>query len=144
MAMAAAGRAPEIEVAAGLVFRQGRLLITRRREGDHLGGLWEFPGGKRESHETFEECLRRELKEELDAEVQVGSLIQSVRHAYPERAVHLKFFRCVLTGGEPKALGCDALAWVGPDELLRYSFPPADARLLDLLRESPGLWREPG
>ena len=60
-----------IEVAAGLVFRDGQLLITQRRMQDHLGGLWEFPGGKREVNESFEDCLRRELKEELGIEVKV-------------------------------------------------------------------------
>src|SRR5262245_45725195 len=60
-----------IEVAAGLVFRGGKVLITQRRPDDHLGGLWEFPGGKREPNETFEQCLHRELKEELGIEVHV-------------------------------------------------------------------------
>src|SRR5947209_16154187 len=83
-----------IEVAAGLVFRDGKLLITQRRADAHLGGLWEFPGGKREQDETFEECLRRELREELGVEVIVGELFESVTHAYPEKTVQLKFFRC--------------------------------------------------
>src|SRR2546423_2979763 len=83
-----------IEVAAGLVFRAGSLLITQRRPQDHLGGLWEFPGGKREPAETFEECLRRELREELGIEVQVQGLLASVQHAYPEKTVLLQFYRC--------------------------------------------------
>src|SRR5216117_3701039 len=69
-----------IEVAAGVVFRDGRVLITQRRPDDHLGGLWEFPGGKRESGETFEECLQRELREELGIEVEVGEWLGSVTH----------------------------------------------------------------
>jgi 8-oxo-dGTP pyrophosphatase MutT (NUDIX family) len=70
------GSAP-IEVAAGLVFRQGRLLITQRPACSHLGGLWEFPGGKREAGESLADCLRRELREELGIEVDVGELVES-------------------------------------------------------------------
>src|SRR6266567_9219754 len=84
-----------IEVAAGLVLRDGQLLITQRRGGDHLGGLWEFPGGKRERHETFEACLRRELKEELGIEVEVHRLFDSITYAYPEKLVRLNFYRCL-------------------------------------------------
>jgi mutator protein MutT len=133
---------PEIEVAAGLVFRAGRLLLTQRRRGDHLGGLWEFPGGKRMSEETFEACLRRELKEELDVEVEVGDLVETVRHAYPDRRVLLKFYVCRILEGEPRALACAALAWIQDSELVDYSFPEADAVLVERLRRSWSCWSE--
>jgi mutator protein MutT len=134
---------PEVlEVAAGLVFRNGRLLITQRRPQDHLGGLWEFPGGKRESGESFEACLRRELKEELGLEVEPGELLDSITHAYPESTVHLKFYRCACPIDEPQLLGCHALAWVNQTELNDYAFPAADQRLLDLLRARKDLWAE--
>src|SRR5712692_8874159 len=77
------------EVAAGLVFRDGRLLITQRQAGAHLGGLWEFPGGKREGPESFQACLRRELREELGIEVEVGELVETITHQYPEKTVGL-------------------------------------------------------
>ena len=130
-----------IDVAAGLVFRNGMLLITQRHADDHLGGLWEFPGGKREPNETFEECLVRELREELGIEVIVGELIESLTHTYPEKTVHLKFFRCVWKEHEPQSLGCSAFQWVSAHELGSYEFPAADARLLKTLRETPDLWR---
>jgi len=130
-----------IEVAAGLVFHNGRLLITQRRAEDHLGGLWEFPGGKRRLNEEFEACLRRELEEELDIAVEIGELIQCVTHRYPEKSVHLKFYRCRLCAHEPQPIGCQALAWVTLPELRQYSFPAADARLLDKLENAPELWR---
>src|SRR6186713_719303 len=101
-----------IEVSAGLVFRRGKLLITQRHANAHLGGLWEFPGGKRESGETFEECLARELQEELGIQVEVGALFEDTTHAYPETAVRLKFFVCRIAQGEPQPLGCAALKWV--------------------------------
>jgi len=130
-----------IEVAAGLVFHEGRLLITQRPEGAHLAGLWEFPGGKREPGETFEACLVRELREELGMEVAVGELLADMTHAYPEKTVRLKFFRCGWTSGEPRALGCAAWRWVAAEDLKDEAFPPADRQLLRRLRSSPGLWR---
>ncbi len=129
-----------IEVAAGLIFRHGRLLITQRRAGDHLGGLWEFPGGKREAQESFEACLRREIREELGLEIEPVELVQTMTHAYPEKTVHLRFFRCRCVAGEPQSLACQALAWVSLTELPRYAFPAADERLLDLLMKRPDLW----
>ena len=135
---------PLIDVAAALVFRGGKLLITQRQAEAHLGGLWEFPGGKREPGETFEQCLARELCEELGIEVDVGSLIESLTHHYPEKAVHLKFYRCRWQRHEPQALGCAAFKWVTAGELQDYAFPAADAQLLDRLRATPALWSEDG
>jgi mutator protein MutT len=129
-----------VEVAAGLIFRDGRLLITQRPAGGHLAGLWEFPGGKRERTESFESCLKRELLEELGIEVAVREEIDSVRHVYPEKTVFLRFFRCEWLRHEPRALGCAGLAWIQAEELAQYEFPPADARLLTKLRATPGLW----
>jgi 8-oxo-dGTP diphosphatase len=123
-----------IEVAAALIFRAGKLLITQRHAGSHLGGLWEFPGGKREPEETFEQCLVRELLEELGVETSVGGLFEEITHAYPEKTVRLKFFICRLARGEPRPLGCAAVKWAGKPDLDDHDFPAADARLLDKLR----------
>ena len=129
-----------IEVAAGLIFRNGKLLIAQRYPEAHLGGLWEFPGGKRECDETFEACLTRELREELGIEVTVRELMETVQHDYPEKRVLLKFFHCHWLANEPQPLGCPAFAWVTREELSQYQFPAADARLLEKLRISPHLW----
>jgi mutator protein MutT len=126
-----------MEVAAGLIFNKGRLLITQRKKSDHLGGLWEFPGGKRESGETFEGCLFRELREELGVDVEVGELVESISHEYPGRKVLIKFFRCNIILGEPKPLDCQDLEWVEANELAKYEFPPADTQLLHRLRSEP-------
>ncbi len=135
---------PPIDVAAALVFRGGKLLITQRPAAAHLGGLWEFPGGKREPDESFEACLERELREELAIEVVVGALIESITHDYSDKCVHLKFFRCQWLRNEPKPLGCLALKWVAPAELSDYEFPAADARLLQRLQTDAALWHEQG
>jgi mutator protein MutT len=126
-------------VAAGLIFRAGKLLITQRHADAHLGGLWEFPGGKREAGETFEDCLVRELREELGVVVAVGELIEEFTHAYAEKMVFLKFFSCRLVAGEPRPLGCAGLKWVNHQGLARHKFPAADAKLLERLRD-PGFW----
>lgn len=131
-----------IDVAAALLFKEGNVLITQRYQDAHLGGLWEFPGGKREPTETFEQCLARELQEELGIEAQVLDLVESLTHVYPEKTVNLKFFRCRLQKNEPRALGCPAFAWVNQSELANYRFPAADARLLSRLGQDPQLWRE--
>ncbi|HEV7923994.1 MAG TPA: 8-oxo-dGTP diphosphatase MutT [Verrucomicrobiae bacterium] len=130
---------PPIEVAAGLVFREGKLLITERPAKSHLGGLWEFPGGKREAGESFEQCLRRELTEELGIEVQVHELVEDLIHHYPERSVHLKFFRCRWLRHEPRAILCHDWKWIGLEQMSDFQFPAADARLLEKLRSD---WRQ--
>ena len=129
-----------IDVAAALIFRSGKLLIAQRHVEAHLGGLWEFPGGKREPHETFEQCLTRELGEELGIEVVVGELLEIVTHSYPEKTVHLRFFRCQWKAHEPQPLGCSDFKWVSAGELRDYAFPAADARLLEKLLRNPELW----
>ena len=130
-----------IEVAAGLIFRSSKLLIAQRRADAHLGGLWEFPGGKLEAGETFQQSLARELAEELGVGVSVGELFETVTHAYPEKTVHLKFFLCRLARGEPQPLGCAALRWVTKSELDDHTFPAADAGLLEKIRATEELWQ---
>ena len=124
---------PFVEVSAALIFLHGKLLITQRHAKSHLGGLWEFPGGKREAGESFEECLIREIREELGIEISVGELFEEIFHAYAEKNVHLKFFLCRLESGQPRPLGCAAISWVGKSELADYKFPAADEYLLEKL-----------
>ncbi len=132
----------EIEVAAALVFRAGKLLITQRHADAHLGGMWEFPGGKREPGEAFDVCLKRELREELGIEVVVGELLESVTHTYSDRIVHLQFFRCRWAEHEPQLLDCADFKWVTSGELKQHEFPEADAQLIERLETTPALWRD--
>ena len=122
-----------IQVAAGLIFRDGRYLIAKRKAGSHLEGLWEFPGGKREGGETLEACLRRELQEECGIGIEDPRLVEVIHHTYPEKTVELHFFHCRIAIGEPRALGCAALAWVRPAELGIHEFPPADRSVVEVL-----------
>ncbi len=130
----------QIEVSAALIFRDGKLLIAQRHAKSHLGGLWEFPGGKRELRETFEECLVREIREELGVEISVGELFEEITHDYPEKTVHLKFFICGLLHGEPQPLDCAAVKWIEKSELITHAFPAADAQLLEKLKNPRLTW----
>lgn len=132
--------ATPVEVAAGLVFREGKLLITRRPEEAHLGGLWEFPGGKRRPTESYSQCLIRELREELDIEIEVGPVLESITHAYPGKTVYLQFLVCRWLRREPRPLGCSAFRWITAAELKQYDFPAADAQLVAHLEGAPHLW----
>ena len=123
-----------IEVAAGLICREGRYLIARRKPGIHLAGLWEFPGGKREADETLEDCLRRELFEELSIRVDMPIPFRIIRHEYAEKTVELHFFRCAIEDGQPEAVDCAEVRWVSPQELDHYQFPPADRPVIDALQ----------
>ena len=129
-----------LEVSAALIFRNGKLLIAQRPADSHLGGLWEFPGGKCEPGETFEQCLVREMREELGVEISVGEMFEEIRHDYPEKSVHLKFFLCRLLSGEPQPLDCAALKWVEKPQLDAHDFPAADAQLLEKLKSPRLAW----
>jgi mutator protein MutT len=134
----------QIEVSAALIFRHGKLLITQRHANAHLGGRWEFPGGKREAGESFQACLVREIREELGVEIAVGELFEEISHAYPEKSVHLKFFLCQLLSGEPEPLDCAALKWVDQAGLDGHEFPAADAKLLEKLKAAREIWISTG
>ena len=123
-----------IEVAAGLVHREGRYLIARRGPGVHLAGFWEFPGGKREPDETLEACLRRELFEELGIQIDAPRPFQVIRHEYPEKIVELHFFHCRIETGQATAIDCAEIRWVWPHELGDFEFPPADRPIIEALR----------
>lgn len=122
--------APTVEVAAGLIVREGRILIAQRRSNAHLGGLWEFPGGKRKPDESFEACLTREAMEELGVTIAVHEQVASAEHRDAGQRVRLRFYRCTILAGEPKPLGCEACRWITPAEISAYPFPPADEPLV--------------
>jgi 8-oxo-dGTP diphosphatase len=113
-------------VAAAVIIREGRVLLTRRAEGQHLAGLWEFPGGKLEQGESPEEALARECREECGIEIAVSEILEVTHHRYPEKEVLLLFYRCELRSGEVKHLQVADHAWVAPADLRDYPLPPAD------------------
>ncbi len=125
-----------IVVAAGVVFRDGRVLVTQRKKGAHLEGLWELPGGKLEPAEDPRHAVVRELREELGIEVTVGAPLEITSHAYPQKHVLLLFFEATLTAGSPEPTAIDVadFQWADRETLDRLSFPPADVAVVEVIR----------
>jgi A/G-specific adenine glycosylase len=131
---------PHKHVGAGIVVdRRGRYLIAQRKEGSMLGGLWEFPGGTREEGETIEQCIARELQEELGIDVEVGAHVITVRHAFSHFTMDLHAHACTLAKGRPRAIDCAAWKWAARGELRRYPFGRADRRIIDAIESAPRL-----
>ena len=124
-----------IRVTAAILEKDGKILIAKRKTGDKLfAGLWEFPGGKVEEGETPEECMARELKEELDIEVEVVGLITSNKHKYPHGYFELIAYRVKYISGEIVLNDHDDFKWVTVDEMDNFEFPPADIPIIKELK----------
>ena len=129
---------PVLEVGCAIIERKGRILIAQRHDHDHLGGFWEFPGGKIEAGETVEECLAREVLEELGFHIRPRRELRQIRHAYPERELLLHFWLCDWHSKEPQKIDCQDFCWILPSELRNFKFPPADSDLIDHLISAQG------
>ncbi|MFO0589228.1 MAG: (deoxy)nucleoside triphosphate pyrophosphohydrolase [Polyangiaceae bacterium] len=126
----------QILVAAAAVIRDGRVLLTQRKQGSHLAGAWELPGGKAEHDEDPRDAVVRELREELGVEVIVGDILDVTFHRYPEKSVLLLFYEAALAqdSPEPRPLDVADLQWAGPADLKDETFPPADVAVLAKVR----------
>jgi A/G-specific adenine glycosylase len=124
---------PTVEVAVAVIRKEDRVLVTQRPPEGHLGGLWEFPGGRIEPGETPEEACRREVAEETGLEVAVRRPLARVRHAYSHFKVRLHIFECELLGGEVRLEGPVDYRWITREEAGEYAFPAADHRFLPLV-----------
>jgi len=123
-----------ILVAAAVILEAGRVLLTQRKAGGHLAGMWEFPGGKVEPGEDPKDALRRELREEIGIDAIVGDIVDVTFHRYEEaeKAVLLLFYAAQVAPGSeaPRALDVAAFKWAEKDELDPAEFPPADVEVL--------------
>ena len=128
-----------IDVTAAVIEKDGMVLIAQRRPGGRHPERWEFPGGKVEMGETAEECLAREMVEEMGVEVAVGEKLSEVEHAYPDTKIRLIAFKCEITSGRFQDIGCAAHAWVAPKQIGDYDLLPPDRILWGqvLNREPP-------
>ena len=124
------------EVAAALIWRNGRFLICQRPEGKAREFLWEFVGGKLEKGETAAEALVRECREELGIEVSPREVFMELIHEYPDITVRLTVFNSEIAFGEPKLLEHAAIRWITPEEIDRYEFCPADKDILKKIKEN--------
>lgn len=127
----------KITVTAAVICQKEKILITRRPEGVHLGGMWEFPGGKKESSETLEQCMERELFEELGINVRVEKKLIQVRHEYRSKIVELHFFKCAILKGCAEPREGQEMEWVEPGMLKDYTFPPPDKKIVACITEHP-------
>lgn len=127
---------PHYDVAIGIVWKSGRILIDQRPENGLLGGLWEFPGGKQERGETLEQCVIREIREEMAIDVRVQGPFLTVQHAYSHFRITLHSFQCQYVDGVPKPKTSINWRWVSPGQLKRFPFPSANKKILDALLET--------
>lgn len=124
----------QTEVVAALIWDGGRFMICQRPAHKARGLLWEFVGGKVEPGETGPEALRRECREELAVEVDVGAVFMEVTHAYPDLLVHLTLYNASIVSGMPQKLEHNDIRWITPDEIPQYDFCPADVEILRRIR----------
>lgn len=122
-----------IEVVAALIWKENKFLICQRPAHKARGLMWEFVGGKVEKGESQENALIRECKEELNIQISVGEKFAEVTHEYPDITVHLTLFNSSIKSGEPQLLEHNAIKWITPAEIPKYTFCPADEVILDLL-----------
>jgi 8-oxo-dGTP diphosphatase len=125
-----------IIVSAAILEHDGKILIAQRKPNAYMGLKWEFPGGKIEENESPRECLAREIKEELDLEIEVGEAFDIVYHRYPEKNVLMLVYKCKLVRGQPKTIDCNDFKWIEPSELEKFDYPAADLPIVQkLIRE---------
>ncbi|WP_017652065.1 8-oxo-dGTP diphosphatase MutT [Fortiea contorta] len=115
---------------------QQQILIDRRLPQGTMGGLWEFPGGKIELGETIEECIQREIYEELGIGIEVGKHLITIDHTYTHLRVTLTVHHCRHLTGIPQAIECDEIRWVHLTELEKYAFPEANVEIIAALKET--------
>ena len=125
---------PHYQVAAGLIWKDGKLLITKSPAGRHLAGFWEFPGGKQERNESLQGCLEREIREELGIEIKAESRFLSIHYEYQTKRITLHVFHCSGLKGRPESLEGQETRWVLPKDLKRYDFPPPDFKVIEALQ----------
>lgn len=115
-----------IDVAAAVIERNGKVLVARRSAGQHLAFKWEFPGGKIEEGESPEQCLQRELVEEMGIRIKVGDFIGENLHYYEDKSIHLLAYHAEYIAGEFCLSVHDGLRWLVPSELMSIDLAEAD------------------
>lgn len=123
------------EVTAAIIINKKRVLVAQRLPGSHMEFKWEFPGGKIEEGESRENCLIRELKEELDVDIQVVKLFETVEFSYPEKDIRLHFFICAIKKGIPVKHQCHSFMWANKENLKSLDFLPADRVIISKVAE---------
>ncbi len=123
-----------IEVVAAVIIDADRRIFATQRGYGEWKDWWEFPGGKIEPDETPEQALRREIREELDADIQVGELLRTIDYDYPKFHLTMHCYRCTLADGHLTLLEHEAAKWLKPAELNSVKWLPADEDLINELK----------
>lgn len=126
-----------IEVVAAVIQHKGSIFATQRGYGEFKDG-WEFPGGKMEPKETPQQALRREIKEELDTDIEVKDLIDTINYDYPNFHLTMHCFWCTVKAGKLELLEHEDAKWLAQEELESVDWLPADKKLLPKIRETWG------
>lgn len=125
-----------IVVCAAIIYREDKILIAQRLEGGHMELKWEFPGGKIEEGESPEDCIEREIREELGMEIRAEGIFDVVYHRYPEKNVLLLVYNCRHTAGEGRAIHCRDFKWISPGQLKDYNLAEADLKVAEKIHIS--------
>jgi len=127
--------AKKIEVSAGIILKNKKVYIQQRAKDGLMGGLWEFPGGKRKKDESPEDCLKREIREELGTDIAILNKAMTIKHTYTQFRVTLHVFNCCLSGGRLKPSECEQWKWVSLKHLDKYPFPAANVKIVKYLAD---------
>jgi len=129
---------PVKDVVAALVYQNWRFLIAKRRAGDTFGGFWEFPGGTVDAGESKEEALKREIKEELDVDIDVGREVYRLSAETPHSMITIYLFECKILRGSPRAIDCAQVSWERLSDLKNVNFIPGDKKIVEWLEDKYG------
>ena len=122
-----------IEVVAGIIYKNNKFLIAQRNLKKDQGGLWEFPGGKVEKNESYENALIREIKEELNADIEVDEYVGENVHHYPEKDIKLIFYKAKLLSEQIELLEHEGYEWITKEEKDKFEFAGADKVVFDFI-----------
>ena len=127
---------PTLEIGIGIIFnKKGELLIDQRLDESNMGGMWEFPGGKKESSESIEDTILREVQEELAIDVKIGEKLLSFTHLFSNKKFYFTVHICRWVSGDPKPLASQRVLWISPKELCDFPFPAANKKIIDQLEK---------
>lgn len=124
---------PVIPCGVALIRRGREFLIAQRNPEDSLGSFWEFPGGKKNAGESFEQCVVRETREEVGVEIAVDRKLMEARRHYNGKIIWLNFYLCRYVSGDPRPIECQKALWADVGDLKDYRFPPANERVIEYL-----------
>ena len=127
---------PSFDVIIGMIYKKNKFLISKRNNKGLLAGLWELPGGKKRIKENNRDCLKREIKEELDIDINITKKIGEIKHQYSHFKINLIGYHCIYKAGKPKPITSNGLKWITKKNINSFAFPKSTIKLFNLIEES--------